>query len=251
MTDPALQAALYLEAVLPAIPALSAHDAPLAAALAGPDFAVSFFAPGGLSARVAVTDNQPSVAPAARPGDVRVWFPSAKQVVRAFDGSGRFAFALPFAGFGRLPRARRLVVAGKRLETLLDTRAPGHLALHAWGNLLVGIRAATTLLRRRPGACPHLPLRGVVAFNCPDFPAPLWIDLDALATGAGEPASPVTARVTFADLATVLAELDHALDAPAALGLGTLRIEGHLPLAEALGQLMLQAGALLKPRAPQ
>jgi hypothetical protein len=86
-----------------------------------------------------------------------------------------------------------------------------------------------------------------VVFACPAFPAPLWIDLATLAIGSGEPAAPVTARITFASLDTVIAELDHALDAPAALGLGTLRIEGHLPLAEALGLLMLQAGKLLKP----
>lgn len=247
MTAPALQAALYLEAVLPALPALAAHDAPLAAALAGPDVAVSLFAPNDLRARVAITAHQPSISRTSQPGDVRIWFPSAGQVVRAFDGSGRFSFALPFAGLTRLPRARRLVAAGKRLETLLNTRAPEHLALHAWGSLLVGIHAATTLLRRHPEACPRLPLRGVVAFACPAFPAPLWIDLDALTTGTGEPAARTAARITFADLATVLAELDHALDAPAALGLGTLRIEGHLPLAEALGQLMLQAGTILKP----
>jgi hypothetical protein len=54
--------------------------------------------------------------------------------------------------------------------------------------------------------------------------------------------------VSFADLATVLAELDQRLDAPAALGLGGLRIEGYLPLAEQLGIIMLQAGKLLKPQ---
>ncbi len=247
MTDPALQAALYLEAVLPALPRLAAHDAPLASALEGPDVAVSLYAPGALRARVAIASGQAAVARESHPGDLRLWFPTHGQLIRAFDGAGRPALALPFAGFSRLPRARRLVAAGKRLETLLNTRAPEHLPLHAWGNLLVGIQAATTLLRRRALAGPRLPLRGLVVFACPAFPSALWIDLAALTTGTGEPAAPFAARVTFANLATVLAELDHQLDAPAALGLGTLRIEGHLPLAEALGQLMLQAGQLLKP----
>ena len=247
MTDPALQAALYLEAVLPALPALAAHDEALAAALAGPDVAVSLFAPSKLRARVAVTSNRASVTHEPQRADLRLWFPSTGQLIHAFDGSGRPAFALPFAGLIHLPRARRLVIAGKRLETLLNTRAPGHLALHAWGNLLVGIHAATTLLRRRPSAWHGLPARGSIAFACPAFPTPLWIDLSTLTVGTSEPSAPVAARVTFADLSTVFAELDHALDAPAALGLGTLRVEGHLPLAEALGQLMLQAGRLLKP----
>jgi hypothetical protein len=44
----------------------------------------------------------------------------------------------------------------------------------------------------------------------------------------------------------VLAELDQRLVAPAALGLGDLRITGYLPLAEHLGVVMLAAGKLLK-----
>ncbi len=249
MTDTALKAALYLEAVLPALPLLAAHDAPMAAALAGPDVALSFSAPGGLSTRLAITNNLPAVTRTPKPGDARLWFPTAGQVVRAFDGAGRFALAVPFGNVARLPRAGRLVVAGKRLETLLNTRADAHLALHAWGSLAVGIRAAVTWLRRHPdGPGTHARLgRGLVVFACPAFPAPLWLDLATLETGSGEPPQAFTVRIEFADLATVIAELDHQLDAPAALGLGTLRITGYLPLAENLGLIMLKAGNLLKP----
>lgn len=246
MTDDGLKAALYLEAVLPALPALAAHDAPLAAALAGPDVAVTLSAPGNLRTRIAVDNNRATVAHESQPGDVRLWFPSHARLIRAFDGSGRTAFALPLGGFARLFRARRLQAAGQRLETLLNTRADAHLTLHAWGNLLVGIQAVTTWLRRHPEDRARFP-SGTVVFTCPAFPTPLHLDLTTLTAGTGEPASLVTARVTFADLATVLAELDHQLDGPAALGLGTLRIEGHLPLAENLGLLMLKAGNLLKP----
>ncbi len=252
MTDTALKAALYLEAVLPALPLLAAHDAPLAAALAGPDVAIAFSAPGGLRARCAIAGNQLNVSrDPARAGDVRLWFPTAGQVVRAFDGSGRAALALPLGGFIRLSRARRLTAAGHRLEALLNTRDPAHLALHAWGNLVVGIQAAVTWLRRHPdGPTTHARLgRGTAVFACPAFPAPLWLDLATLTTGVGEAPGPVMVRVDFADLATVLAELDHALDAPAALGLGTLRITGYLPLAENLGLIMLRVGDLLKPPA--
>lgn len=249
MTDTALKAALYLEAVLPALPLLAAHDAPLASALAGPDVSISFSAPGGLRARLGIARNKATVTRAPCSGDVRLWFPTHDQLVRAFDGSGRVAFALPLGGFFQLARARRLVAAGRRLETLLNTRDPAHLALHAWGNLLVGIQAATTWLRHRPSARHGIPSRGVAVFACPAFPSALWLNLADLSTGVGETPEAVTVRVTFADLATVLAELDHQLDAPAALGLGTLRLTGYLPLAESLGLVMLKAGKLLKPAA--
>jgi hypothetical protein len=151
---------------------------------------------------------------------------------------------LPVSGWSQLPQIRRFSAAGTRLETLLNTRADAHLALHAWGNLLVGIRAVTTWLRRHPADRARFP-SGVLVFACPAFPSPLHLDLATLTAGPGEPAV-FTTRITFADLPTVLAELDHTLDAPAALGLGTLRIEGHLPLAENLSLLMLKAGNLLK-----
>ena len=251
MTDTALKAALYLEAVLPALPVLATHDAPLATALAGPDVAISFSAPGGLHARLSLIGNHATVTRERQPGGARLWFPTAGQLVRAFDGSGRTALALPLGGFTHLGRARRLVAAGRRLEALLNARDrdPTHLALHAWGNLVVGIHAATTWLRRHPdGPATYDRLgRGVAVFTCPAFPAPLWLNLATLTTGAGEPPGPTMVRVEFADLATVLAELDHQLDAPAALGLGTLRITGYLPLAESLGLVMLKAGNLLKP----
>jgi hypothetical protein len=249
MTDDALKAALYLKAVLPVLPALAAHDAPLSAALAGPDVAVALTAPDDLCARLEITGGRATVSATPRPGDVRLWFPSHAQLIRAFDGSGRASVALPVGGWFRLLRARRLQAAARRLEALLDTRAPAHLALHAWGNLLAGIHATTTWLRRHPeGPATRNRLGpGVFVFACPDFPSPLWIDTGTLATGIGEPSAPAKARVTFADIPTVLAELDHQLDAPAALGLGTLRLEGHVPFAENVSVIMLKAGNLLKP----
>jgi hypothetical protein len=250
MSDAALLAALYLEAVLPALPHLAAHDAALAAALAGPDLAVSLLAPAGLRTRLALTGGVASVTHLVRPADLRLWFPSAAHVVRAFDGQGRPALAVPVGGFLKLLRARRLLAAGARLETLLNTRAAPHLALHAWGNLLVGLAAGASWLRRHPdGPAQHRRLGGGWAtFNCPAFPAPLWFDAATLTWGVGPPPGPVRVAVSFADLATVLAELDQRLDAPAALGLGELRIEGYLPLAEQLGIVMLHAGKLLKPQ---
>ena len=251
MSNAPFLAALYLEAVLPVLPHLAAHDAPLAAALAGPDLAVSLLAPGGLRTRLALSGGVPIVTHQPHAGDLRLWFPTSTQVVRAFDGQGRPALALPLGGFFKFGRARRLVAAGARLETLLNTRADTYLALHAWGNLLVGIAAAAVWLRRQPDG-PELQRRlggGIGTISCKDFPAPIWFDAAALTWGVGPPPGPVRVAITFANLATVLAELDHRLDAPAALGLGTLRIEGYLPLAEHLGVVMLMAGNLLKPAA--
>lgn len=245
MTDDRLKAALYLEAVLPALPLLAAHDAPLRAAASGSrPFALTLDVRNvGVSHLAFTPEGLISTAP--QPKSLRLWFPSAGQFLRTV--AHRSALTLPVAGWSQLPQVRRFSAAGARLETLLNTRADSHLALHAWANLLVGIRAVTTWLRHHPADRARFP-SGVLVLACPAFPAPLHLDLATLTIGTGEPAAPVTARITFADIPTVLAELDRTLDAPAALGLGTLRIEGHLPLAENLGLLMLKAGELLKQR---
>ncbi|AKC82649.1 hypothetical protein IMCC26134_07495 [Verrucomicrobia bacterium IMCC26134] len=257
-TSPSLLAALYLEAVLPAIPVLAAQDSGLSSALAGPDFGVVFATSRGLRTRLSVRDGITSACfgPAAvpQPGDVHIWFPSPAQAVRALDGRRRPALALPIGGWFQLPQLKRINVAGKRLEALLNNRPAATdpaLAFHAWGNLVVGLAAAATWLRHHPDA-PATRARlgsGVVVFSCPALPAPLWLDLATLVTGSGPtpPDAMLMVTITFADLATLLAELDQQLDASAALGLGTLRITGHLPLAENLGLLLLKVGALLKP----
>jgi hypothetical protein len=241
MSDLHLLAALYVEAVLPAFALLAPHDAPLANALAGPDFAVSFVGPDRLCGCLAVNGNVVSTRREPQSGDIRLWFPTANQLVRALDGRGRPALALPLGGFFRIHRVRRLTTAGQRLETLLNTRTEAHLTLHAWANLYVGLCAAAVWLRHHSDG-PHTRARlgtGTAVFACPEFPATLWLDLATLTAGIGEPTQSPTVRVE-------LAELDNRLDAPAALGLGTLRISGYLPLAENLGLIMLKAGKLLK-----
>jgi hypothetical protein len=249
MTGDALKAALYLEAVLPALAVLAARDTALKNAAAGPrPFALTLAVRGQSPRRLAfATDGTVTTSTTPQPGDLRLWFPSAGQFLRI--AANRPALTLPVGGWSQLTQLRRFSSAGARLETLLNTRADAHLVLHAWGSLVVALAASAAWLRHHPdGPATRAHLgNGTAVFECLALPAPLWLDLATLTTGAGEPASPVTARITFADLATVLAELDQQLDAPAALGLGTLRITGRLPLAENLGLLMLKIGSLLKP----
>ncbi|MBW8780842.1 MAG: hypothetical protein JF599_02985 [Verrucomicrobia bacterium] len=255
MTETKLKAALYLEAVLGALPLLAAHDPALASALAGPDVTVALFT-GGLGARLIVKAGQVSVIIASpQPGDLRLWFPSAAQLVRAFDNSGP-ALALPLGGWTQLKVARRLPAAGKKMEALLNDRAtalndPARLRLHVWAGFVVGVAAAASWLRHQPeGAAERARLgESVATFSCPEFPVSLWLSPADATWGWGEPPRPVGVAITFATLAVALAELDHRLDSLAALGLGDLRITGKLPLADQLGVIMLRAGNLLRPPA--
>lgn len=249
MTGDALKAALYLDAVLPSLAVLAPHDGALKNAGAGPHaFAVTLAVRGHAPRRLAfAADGAITSSSTPQPGDLRLWFPSAGQFLRTV--ANQSALAVPIGGWGRLTQVRRFSAAGARLEILLNTQADTHLVLHAWGSLVVALAAAASWLRHHPDGPDTLARlgTGTAVFACPAFPDPLWLDLATLTSGTGNPASPVTVRIEFADLPTLLAELNNQLDAPAALGLGTLRTTGYLPLAENLGLVMLKAGNLLKP----
>ncbi len=249
MTDTSLKAALYLEAVLPALAHLAPHDETLRRAASGPRaFAVSLAVRGGFVCHLIFSpDGTIATGATPQPRDLRLWFPTAGQFLRTMGNHP--ALTLPLGGWGSLGQVRRFSAAGARLEILLNTRADAHLRLHAWGNVLVGVAAACAWLRHHPDG-PALRARlavgtGVIA--CPDFPAPIWFDTGALTWGLGQPPAPAIVSITFTRLSVVLAELDNRLDAPAALGLGDMTITGLQPLAEQLGLVMLKAGKLLKP----
>lgn len=247
-----LQALLALEAALPALGLLAPHDADLRRAAAGPrDFAVALSARGVPAAcRLAfAADGSVSAAALSRGGDLRLWFPSAAQFLRAT--AQKTALALPLGGWTSLGQLGRFQAAGARLDALLRDASVAP-ALFAYGNLAVGLAGACAWLRHAPTAPAHRAALGdgVITFACPALPAPLWIDLGALASGVGPAPRPPVAELTFADLDTLLAELDHSLDALAALGGGELRIRGHLLIAERLSLVLNEVSRLLNPPAP-
>ena len=254
-----LHAALHLHAVFPALGVLAARDPAFADILAAPDTAVTLQAPGLVPARIARAGGQLRVTRHARPGDLRLLFPTCGQLVRAC--SHRFALALPVAGWTRLGSGRRLLeTAGARLETVLTDRAAARsdadfARLHVPAALTVAVAGAAVWLRHHPDG-PALHRRfgpRLATFTTLDPEFSIWIDLapDAPAWGLGAPPRAADVAVRFADLPTVVAELAHKLDSLAALGLGTLRIDGHLPLAEQLGLVMQRVDRILQPACPR
>lgn len=254
MTESRLVAALHLSAALPALGLLAPHDADLRRAAAGNrNFAISLSARGvPASCRLAfAADGAVSAITNAPPrvGDLRLWFPSAGQFLRAT--SQKSAVALPLGGWTSLGQLGRFQAAGARLDILLRDASVAP-ALFAYGNLAVGLAGACAWLRHSPSAASHRTAlgNGILTFACPALPAPLWIDLGALVSGVGPAPRAAIAELTFTDLHTLLAELDHSLDALAALGGGELRIRGHLLIAERLSLVLNEVSRLLNPPAP-
>lgn len=247
-----LLATLHLEATLPALATLAQHDTRLREAAAGPRaFAITLLTPGcPRPRRLAFTaDGIITTSAAAEPGDLRVWFPTDGQFLRATRHKP--ALALPLAGWSSLRQLSRFQTASHRLDALLRVPETDPV-LFAYGSLVVALAAACAWLRHAPAAPGHRARlgEGIVTFSCPAIPSPLWIDLGHLASGCGPaPRSPV-AEVSFHNLDTLLAELTRSLDSLAALGGGELRIRGHLLIVERLSLVLDEVSHLLNPPAP-
>ncbi|HEY8931678.1 MAG TPA: hypothetical protein VIM44_00020, partial [Rariglobus sp.] len=112
MTDDTLKALLYLEAVLPALTPLAFHDSALRSAANGPrDFALSLSVRGLAAHRrlVFTSDGIITTSVAPESGDLRLWFPSVGQFLRAM--ANHPALALPIGGWGALTQVRRFSAA--------------------------------------------------------------------------------------------------------------------------------------------
>ncbi|MCX6936545.1 MAG: hypothetical protein NTU80_01400 [Verrucomicrobia bacterium] len=244
-----LLAARHLEAVLPALALLAPHDAELRRAAAGSrTFAVALTVRGAAAPRrlAFAAEGGITTASAAQTGDLRLWFPTAGQFLRVVNQQP--ALLLPLGGWGSLGQVGRFAAAGRRLDRLLrDPRE--NPALFAYGNLAVGLAGVAVWLRLHPAGAERRARLGdgVATFACTALPAPLWLDLRTLTSGVGAAPRPPMVELTFADLPTLLAELEHRLDALAALGGGELRIRGHLPVAEGLGLVLNEVSRLLNP----
>lgn len=250
-----LRAALHLHSVLPALGVLAARDPTFADILAGRDTAVTLSTPGLAPTRVERRAGRLRISHAGETGGLRLFFPTGGQLVRAF--SHQPAVVLPLAGWNHLGAARRLLdAAGARLEAVLTDRAaafrdPDFGRLHAVASLTVAAAGAAVWLRHHPdGPALHRKLENrLLTFTTVDPEFSVWLDLrpEVPTWGVGAPPRAADAAVRFADLPTVLAELAHELDSLASLGIGTLRITGHLPLAEQLGLVMQDVDRILQP----
>lgn len=245
-----LLATLHLRAVLPQMAILAAEDPVLREAAAGAtELTLSFEVAGiGHTALRLLPDGhiQNLDTDALPPGTLRLWFPTVGQFLRTVEGQS--AFVLPRGGWLRLRERARLEQASRHFEAILrDPTVDAR--LHALGSLAVGLAAAAVWLEIHPQG-PILQtqlLDGAFTFTCPDLPHPFWFDARTLSSGTGAPPRPPIAETHLDRLETLLAELNHSQDSLAALGTGTLRIRGHLPVMERLNLLLAEVARLLLP----
>lgn len=245
---------LHLHAVLPALEALSQLVPSARAVVANANFALGLRVADGPSAMVTAAHGVLRVEPAlATRGGAILHFFQPRHLNAIF--LQRLAPPpVPVRGWLQLVRLRPFV----RLANLLDaTMQPTEAALtdaefrrhHLLLSFQVVLRAVPIVGREDPLARRALASTppGLLVIRIPDLGFVAWVlwQNGNLESGLGEPARPATATVTIRDEETARLLLSAKIDPQAALGLGRVRVDGLIPLADGLDVLLHRVDAYL------
>jgi hypothetical protein len=254
VVDEMLLSRLHLHAVLPALEAIARLVPQGRDLVADANFALGLRVADGPAAMISASGGALRVEPAvaARGGTV-LHFLRPRHLNAIF--LQRLAFPpLPVRGWLQIARLRPFL----KLSNLLDaTLQPSDAALaddefrqrHLLISFEVALRAVPIVAREDPlaiRALTHTP-PGLLVIRIPDVPfvaSVLW-ENGALSSALGEPTRAADATVTVRDEETARLLLANRLDPQVALGLGRVRVDGLIPLADGLDVLLHRVDAYL------
>ncbi len=245
---------LHLHAVLPALEALSRLVPAARDAIADANFALGLRVADGPSAMVTAVGGVLRVEPAlASSGGAVLHFFQPRHLNAIFRQRSAVP-PLPVRGWLQLARLRPFLRLAKVLDATLQ---PSEAALanaefrrnHLLLSFQVALRAVPivaredSLARRALASTPP----GLLAIRIPNLDFVAWLDWrdGRLTSQLGEPTLPATATVTIRDEETARLLLVAGIDPQAALGLGRVRVDGLIPLADGLDVLLHRVDAYL------
>jgi hypothetical protein len=248
---------LYLEAVLPCLTALVEQD-PLARELIGTEEgSIAFRVIGGPATTVHVQRGKVLCAmTGTRSASVVLLF-LTRAHLNAFFAGRKWAAPIPVWGGWRFGLLKRFAQLAERLEAVLN----GHKSVidDANGRRLyarLSLVAATLGLRTlERGDAPtrtalqSVPL-GLACFTIAgEDGASAWFDhgISASTAGWGEPPRRPEVCITFNTMETAFLAMRDEIDSIAAVGLGHIKIDGLVPLADGLNAAMQRLQVYLGP----
>lgn len=263
-----LRARLHLHAVLPCLQDVVAADAEMAALVAGTRLTVQFRVAGGPAAVVCFADGRCAVRPLGDQaagqsssssaagnegcGTVTLFFTSATQLNRMFDGRG--GTPIPLRGFGKLGfMQREFARLSERLSYYLKPTPelladPDYLAMNTRLTLATAAFAVPILLDHDPVACHFRGVFGEGSIGItvlPDGPSVgLLLGPDHIVP-VREGVERPTALIRMRNLQTASAFLNGTLDTFAAVACGDVEIRGQIPKVDALGLVLERVGVYL------
>lgn len=245
---------LHLHAVLPALEALSQLIPSARDAITGANFALGLRVADGPSAMVTAVSGVLRVEPALAPsGGAVLHFFQPRQLNAIFLQRSAMP-PLPVRGWLQLARLRPFLRLAKVLDSTLQ---PSEAALtdvefrrnHLLLSFQVALRAVPIVAREDPLARRALASTppGLLVIRIPDLDFVAWLDWreGQLSSHLGEPSGPATTTVTIRDEETARLLLVAGIDPQAALGLGRVRVDGLIPLADGLDVLLHRVDAYL------
>ena len=245
---------LHLHAVLPALESLANLVPQARAAIAGANFSLGLRVADGPAAMVTATDGVMHVEPAVAPsGGAVLHFFRPRQLNAIFLQRAALP-PVPVRGWLQFAKLRPFLRLAKMLDQTLQ---PTEVALadtefrrrHLLLSFQVALRAVPIVAREDALAIRALKSTppGLLVIRIPDVPfvaSVLW-ENGVLSSALGEPARPPTTIVTIRDADTARLLLGAQIDPQAALGLGRVRVDGLIPLADGLDVLLHRVDAYL------
>lgn len=239
---------LYLYAVMPCLGALADNDPAAREILADLRAAIAFRVQGGPAITVRIAAGSVAVERGtARDAAVVLHFFGDRHLNASLAGKG---WALPLLAWGgwRIPLLLRFTRLTDRLKAVMDGHAdvlatPEGRALHArltliaaglgLGPLASGDREAQAALAPAPPGLAVFTIRGAQH-------ATVWFDHGSPGcdAGWGPPPREPDVEVAFNDSGIAYAALRGEIDTYAAIGAGTIRVRGLIPLADGVNMAM-------------
>jgi hypothetical protein len=258
--NPSVLSQLYLEAVLPCLGELVAHDPAARDLIAGTKASLRFRILSGPAVTLHIEHGTIRTQTGAAGGaSIVLLFVSAAHLNAFFSGN---SWAVPILLWGgwRIRTLSRFTRLAERLEAVLDGHeavlaSPEGRRLHARLSLMAAGLGLTPLARGDEPtrtALHALPF-GLASFTIEGEPqATVWFDYGQqhVASGWSQPPRRPEVSIAFNDPETAYDAMRDQLDALAATGLGRIRVDGLVPLADGLNFIMQRIRVYLQPQDP-
>jgi hypothetical protein len=255
--SPAVLSRLYLGAVLPCLDDLTEQDPVSQSILGAMDASISIRIVGGPAATLSFRSGRAAWTAGSTPAPSVLLLFLSNSHLNAFFSGKKWALPIPLWGGWRVGVLARFAKLAERLEAVLDghpsvlNSAQGR-RLHARLSLVaagLGLRplaqgdvTAQTSLRTLPA--------GLASFSIEGEPhSTVWFDNGSRDCAAGwcDPPRVPEVRIVFDGVETAFCALRDEIDTLAAVGLGQIRIDGLVPLADGLNFVMQRLRVYLKP----
>lgn len=183
-----------------------------------------------------------------------LWFPTANQINKAFDGNP-YAIALPCGNFSGLRQLSKVTALLKDMETWLrpdekSLQKPGRLDAYSNVTLRLITRGVAVLAQEEEVSrelIQHGPY-GLVLFSIAgsDHSSWIWIKPEGTIAGSGKPPKIPDSEIIFTNASIARTAILKKLDHQAAVGTGEIQIRGHAPLGDFAGLVMERIDLYLK-----